>query len=91
VKFCNSRGVLGVLRKCLNQTRIVFSNIVHLSAELDYFRDEGIEDSTHVVIRVEVNSDQKVALDEYDAWVNWVIQNISPDDGNFFTLTVQRI
>lgn len=91
VEFCNSRGLLGALRECLNRARVIFSNIAHLSAELDYFRDEEIEDSTHVVIRVKVKSDQKVALDEYDAWVDWVIQNISPDDGNFFTLTVQRI
>lgn len=91
VEFCNSHGLLGVLRRCLNQARVVFSNIAHLSAELDYFRDEGVEDSTHVVIRVKVKSNQKAALEEYDAWVNWVIQNISPDDCNFFTLTVQRI
>jgi hypothetical protein len=90
-EFCNSHGLLGILRRCLNQTRVVFSNIAHLSAELDYFRDEGVEDSTHVVIRVKVKSNQKAALEEYDAWVNWVIQNISPDDCNFFTLTVQRI
>lgn len=91
VEFCNSRGLLGVLRRYLNQARVAFSNIIQLSAELDYFRDEGIEDSTHIVIRIEVNSDQKTALSEYDSWVNWVIQNISPDDSNFFTLTVQRI
>jgi hypothetical protein len=91
VEFCDSRGLLGVLRKCLNQARIVFSTIAHLSAELDFFRDEEIEDSTHVVIRIEVNSDQRTALSEYDSWVNWVIQNISPDDSNFFTLTVHRM
>jgi len=91
VEFCNSRGLLGVLRRYLNQAKVAFSNIIHLSAELDYFRDEGIEDSTHVVIRIEANSDQKTSLSEYDAWVDWVIQNISPDDCNFFTLTVQRI
>ncbi len=91
VEFCNSRGLLGVLREYLNRARVIFSNREHLSAELDYFRDEEIEDSTHVVIRIKVKSDQNVALDEYDAWVDWVIQNISPDNSNFFTLTVQRI
>jgi hypothetical protein len=91
VEFCNSHGLPGVLRRCLNQAKVTFSNIIHLSAELDYFQDEGIEDSIHVVIRVKVKSNQKAALDEYDVWVNWVIQNISPDDSNFFTLAVQRI
>lgn len=91
VEFCNSHGLLGVLRRCLEQAKIMFSNREHLSAELDYFQDEGMEDSTHVAIRVKVKSSQKVALDEYDAWVSWVIQNISPDDRNFFTLTIQRI
>jgi hypothetical protein len=91
VEFCNSHGLLEILRKCLNQARVVFSNIAHLSAELDFFRDEEIEDSTHVVIRIEVNSDQRTVLSEYNSWVNWVIQNISPDDSNFFTLTVQRM
>jgi hypothetical protein len=91
VEFCNSRGLLGVLRRYLNQARVVFSNRAHLSAELDFFRDEEIEDSTHVVLRVEVNSDQEAALEEYDRWVRWVVANIPPSHSQFFTLTVRRV
>jgi len=90
-EFCDLRGLNSVLAKCLVKVKEIFSNIVGLSAELDYFWDEGIEDSTHVVIRIKVSSDQKTALSEYDSWVNWIIQNISPNESNFFTLTVQRI
>lgn len=90
VEFCDSRGLNSVLRTCLEQVRETFSNIRNLYAELDHFRDDEPEDIGHVIIRLEVESDQKTALKEYDACVDWMVGNIAASDSNFFTLTVRR-
>jgi len=91
VEFCDSYGLNPVLRTCLEHARKTFSNIRNLYAELDYFRDDQPEDIGHVVMRVEVESDQETALKEYDAWVDWMITNITASESNFFTLTVRRV
>ena len=90
-EFCDSQGLSFVLAKCLNKAKELFSNIVKLSAELDYFRDDQAENTAHVVIRVEVNSDQETALREYDQWICWMATNVAPSDIDFFTLTVRRV
>lgn len=90
-EFCNSRGLSYVLEKCLIKAKEIFSNIIKLSAELDYFRDDLTEDTAHVVIRVEVNSDQQTALREYDQWICWMAINVTPNDSEFFTLTIRRV
>ncbi|MCK4819587.1 hypothetical protein KA005_27715, partial [bacterium] len=76
IEFCDSHGLNPVLRTCLKQTRQIFSNIKNLYAELDYFRDNEPEDVGHVVIRVEVKSDQETALNQYDSWVDWMVANL---------------
>jgi len=90
-KFCDLRGLNSVLAKCLVKVKEIFSNIEKLSAELDYFRDNQEEDSTHIVIRVEVSSNQKTALRNYDRWTCWMAKNVTPNDSEFFTLTVRRV
>jgi len=85
------RGLNSVLAKCLVKVKEIFSDIEKLSAELDYFRDNQEEDSTHIVIRVEVNSAQQTALREYDRWTSWMAKNVAPNDSEFFTLTVRRV
>jgi hypothetical protein len=84
IEFCNSRGLVGTLRIYLNQVRKIFSGFEGLSAELDY--DEG-----HVVLRLRVRSDQQAALRDYDAWVNWVIDNIKPEYAIYFTMMIERM
>lgn len=91
IEFCNSHGLNPVLRTCLEQARQTFSNIRNLYAESDYFRDNEPEDVGHIVIRVEVKSDQETALNQYDAWVDWMVANLSVSDSSFFTLTIRRV
>ena len=91
VEFCDSHGLNDVLRICLEQARETFSNIRNLYAELDHFRDDELGDIGHVVIRLEVESDQENALKEYDAYVDWMVGNIAASDSSFFTLTVRRV
>lgn len=90
-EFCDSHSLNPVVRRSLTKARELFSNIKNLYAELGYFRDDESEDSGHVVIRVEVDSDQGTALNEYDNWTNWMVENISPRDSNHITITVKRI
>lgn len=91
IEFCDSRGLSSVLAACLTKAKEIFSTIVKLSAELDYFRDDQAQNTEHVVIRVEVNSDQQTALREYDRWIRWMATNVAPSDSDFFTLTVRRV
>jgi len=91
IEFCDSHGLNPVLRTCLEQARQTFSNIRNLYAELDYFRDNEPEDVGHIVIRVEVKSDQETVLNQYDSWVDWIVANLSVSDSSFFTLTIRRI
>jgi len=91
IEFCDSHGLNPVLRTCLKQARQTFSNRKNLYAELDYFRDNEPEDVGHVVIRVEVKSDQETALNQYDSWVDWMVANLSVSDSSFFTLTIRRV
>ena len=90
-RFCDSLGLRPTLANCLAKAKAFFSNIVGLSAELDYFRDDQAEDIAHVVIRVEVKSDQQTALPEYDRFVHWMASEISPSDSQLFTVTVRRV
>jgi hypothetical protein len=90
-EFVESHRLNEVLERCLSKARQLFSNIKNLYAELDYFRDDEPEDIGHVVIRVEVDSDQQTALDEYDAWVDWMIENLPNSANDFFTITIKRL
>lgn len=90
-EFCDSHSLNPVVTRCLTKAREIFSDIKSLYAELDYFRDDESEDSSRVVIRVEVDSDQGTVLNEYDKWVDWMVENISPCDSNYITITVKRI
>ncbi len=89
--FCDSLGLRPTLAKCLKQAQDVFSNIVEVSVDVDYFRDVQAEDVPHVVIRVKVNSDQQTALQEYDQLVCWMASQMSPSDSQLFTITVRRV
>jgi len=91
LEFCDSRGLASVLADCLKRVRGLFSNIANVSAELDYFRDGEGEDTGHVVIRVEIKSNQRMALREYDRWVCWMASCVAPSHSAFFTLTVKRV
>ena len=90
IEFCNSHGLISDLRKCLNETKKNFSNRKSLCAELGYFEDELSTDEGHVVIRLEVTSDSQMVSAEYNAWVNWMVDNISPNNVGMFTLTIRR-
>jgi hypothetical protein len=91
VEFCDSQGLTSILADCLSKAKELFSNRIKLSAELDYFQDEQEEDIPHVVIRIEVNSDQQTALQQYDQLVKWMTSEVSPSDSQLFTVTVKRV
>lgn len=80
-----------ILADCLRRAKDTFENIENLSAELDCFRDDESEDSKHVVLRLDVSSDQKTALQDYDRMVCWMSENLAASDSAFFTLTVRRV
>lgn len=91
IKFCNSHRLISVLNSCLDQASLTFSNIKDLSADLDYYEDDESEDTGHIVIRVDVCADQKTALDEYDAWLDWFVENVDDKNRSLITLTNQRV
>ena len=91
IEFCNTRGLVPELRKCLNEAEVIFSNMQTLAVEYDCFPADEYEEEGHLVIRVEVDSDQDTAFREYDLFVDWMLENIADDKLNFFVLTVNRI
>jgi hypothetical protein len=90
-EFCKTHGLIPELVKCLNQVESIFSNIQSLVAEYDCFHVEDYEEEGHIVIRVDVRSDQDTAFREYDALNQWMIENISDGSLECFVLTVSRI
>ena len=91
IEFCDSQGLTSILADCLSKAKELFSSRIKLSADLDYFRDDQVENTPHVVIRVEVNSDQQKAIEEYDQFVCWMATEIPPSDSQHFTITVKRV
>jgi hypothetical protein len=91
IQFCDSLGLTSILADCLSKAKELFSNRVKLSADLDYFRDDQGENVPHVAIRIEVNSDQQTALQEYDHLVRWIASEVPPSDSQLFTVTVKRV
>ena len=91
LEFCDSQGLTSILADCLRKAKELFSSRIKLSADLDYFRDDQVENTPHVVIRVEVNSDQQTAIGEYDQFVCWMATEIPYSDSHHFTITVKRV
>jgi hypothetical protein len=90
VGFCNSHGLLPDLRKCLSEANNIFLDLQNLTAEYDCFPADEYEEDGHIVIEVEVSSDQDTAFREYDAYTDWLIDNISDDNLKYFVVTVRR-
>jgi hypothetical protein len=91
IEFCDSQGLASILADCLRKAKELFSSRIKLSADLDYFRDDQVENTPHIVIRVEVSSDQQKAIGEYDQFVCWMATEIPPSDSQHFTITVKRV
>ncbi|MBN2183345.1 MAG: hypothetical protein JW715_15655 [Sedimentisphaerales bacterium] len=91
MEFCDSKDLTNILADCLKRAKILFSNILKLSAELDYFREDECENTEHVVIRVEVKTSQQTMLEEYDEMVSWMAKNIAPSQGEYFTVNIKRV
>ena len=89
-EFCSAHGLNPPLKECFDAVKAFFSDIKTLHLELAYFQDEEVPDIGHVVIRVEVGSDQETALREEDAWDDWFIDNVSSRDRQFLILIVSR-
>lgn len=91
LEFCDSQGLNLTLAGCLRRAKDIFTNIEKLSAELDCFRDDESESSKHVVLRLDVSSDQQTALQDYDRMVCWMAENLAASESACFTLTVRRM
>jgi len=91
LEFADCHGLNETLEQCFHAVRMLFSKIRSLSAYLDQFRDEEPEDTGHIVIKVEVESIQRIALREYDSLVEWMIHNLTPKECARITLTVKRV
>ena len=89
-QFCGSRGLIPDLIACLNEAETIFSNLRSLVAEYDCFHADDYEEEGHIVIRAAVDSDQETALRDYDALNEWMLDNISDDNLDFFVVTVRR-
>jgi len=92
IDFCNSLGIINLLRTVFQQIRQTFSNVQHLCADVDYFDDdEGEEDiQRYIAISLEVTSSQETVFEEYDQWTNWLIEELSPEEITYFSLTFRR-
>jgi len=66
------------------QIKRIFSNIVSCTIEVE-------KDTKRVIIRLELDSDQNTALAEYDRWVDWVVENIKPEEAEYLYLTFTRV
>jgi len=88
--FCRTHGLIPDLIRCLNRAETIFSHIQSLVAEYDCFHADDYEEDGHIVIRIEVASDQETSFDQYDTLKNWMLENISDDNMDFFVLTVRR-
>lgn len=91
IEFCNSRDLTVVLADCLKRAKDTFSNIVKLSAQLDCFKDDDCESNEHVVIRLDVDSNLQIVLQEYDQMVCWIAENVTPNKSEYFTINVRRV
>jgi hypothetical protein len=91
IEFCNTHGLISDLRKCINEAKYMFSNMQRLVTEYDCYPIDEYEEEGHIVIRVEVDSDQNTAFREYDKFIGWMLNEIADDNLGFFVLTVNRI
>ena len=91
LEYCDLHDLNSIFIEYLREIRKNFSNLLNLSAELDSFRDEEIENTEHVVLRIEVRSSQKIAIEEYDRMVCWIAENVASDKSEHFTITVKRV
>jgi hypothetical protein len=88
--FCNSHGLIGTLRQCVNKAKSSFSGIENLFADYDNFDDDENHDLGHIVLRFTVKSEQEKFLEEYNEWFDWIVTNIPPDRSQFITISPER-
>lgn len=91
IEFCDAHGLISDLRKCINQAKDIFSNRQNLMAKYGRYPIDEYEEEGHIIIRVEVDSDQDTAFREYDKFVGWMLDTIADENLDFFVLTVNRI
>jgi len=91
IEFCNSNNLLPLLRNCKKNIELIFSNIKSLRAELGYSEDDEPSDEGHVVFRLELEADQATVLGQYDAWLDWFIENVNVEHRQYFVLRFKRI
>lgn len=89
-EFCESHRITSDLAKCLSQAKVIFSNIWNLAAEYECFPADEYEEEGHIVIKLEVDSDQDTVFSEYDAFVDWMSDHIDDQALDLFILSVNR-
>lgn len=91
IEFCNAHGLISDLRKLINKAKEAFSKRQKISAEYDRFPADEFEEEGHVVLKIDVSSDQDTAFREYDEFTDWIYDNVNDDNQDFFILSVNRL
>jgi len=87
-EFCNARGLIPALRLCVNKIKELFSGIVEFHVELDHFEDDETPDEGHIVFRVSTKPDCQIVMEEYDKWIDWLVDTVDEDKQSLITLTI---
>jgi hypothetical protein len=90
-EFCRTKGLIPDLIACLNQAEIGFSEIESIVAEYDCFHSDDYEEEGHIVIRIDVNSNQDTAFKEYEDYNGWMLENTGDKGLEYFIVTVRRL
>ena len=90
-EFCDSHGLTEVVQTCLKHAQRIFAQRVDISAEYDVFEEDAPDDTGHVVVRVKIQAGRTAARQQYDAWLDWFIENVDDANRNLITLTVRRV
>ena len=79
------------MQKYLDQVYKIFSNVVNCTVEsYDLSEFSTDEYQPEVVIRLTLDSGQDTALTEYDEWVDWVVENLDPEEMGHVNLIFTR-
>jgi hypothetical protein len=90
IEFCNTRGLTQDLKKCICKAKVIFSSRCNLTAEYECFPVDEYEEEGHITIKVVIDCNQATAFQKYDAFTEWMLDNIGADKLSCFILKVER-
>jgi hypothetical protein len=93
VEFINKHNLMRTCFLMLSNITKIYSDLISIKIELDYWQDDDEaddDDEGHLVFRVMLESDQKTALEDYDDYVTWIVENIPPQNAIFCATIIDR-